>query len=165
MDAYTVFKTILLQVESSQLNYSITKTPFSASISLKASFVKIFQSSGQNQEEGINQEPQMTVITAPVKSEPADEKQNINDKLKIALDQKNNLEGLLQSEKAKVGALTSELKLKEEIKGEKYSSNSQFKTLIQEISGMSTNIKNLEEKLEVKVKDDAQQQKLMQKKD
>ena len=99
----------------------------------------------------------MTVKSAPVKSEPADEKQNINDEIKIALDQKNNLEGLLQSEKAKVGALTSERnKLKEEMKRETYSSNSQFKTLISEISGMSTNIKNLEEKLEVKVKDDAQ---------
>ena len=41
------------------------------------------------------------------------------------------------------------------MKREKYSSNSQFKTLTSEISGMSTNIKNLEEKLEVKVKDDA----------
>ena len=88
----------------------------------------------------------MTVKSAPVKSEPADEKQNINDEIKIALDQKNNLEGLLQSEKVKVGALTSERnKLKEEMKREKCSTNSQFKTLTSEISGMSTNIKNLEE--------------------
>ena len=42
------------------------------------------------------------------------------------------------------------------MKREKYLSNSETKTLTSEISGMSTNIKNLEEKLEVKVKDDAQ---------
>lgn len=43
MDANSVFKTILQQIEASQLNYSLSKTPFSASISLKSSFIKRFQ--------------------------------------------------------------------------------------------------------------------------
>ena len=39
MDASEVFKAILQNIESSGLNYSLSKTPFSASISLKCSFI------------------------------------------------------------------------------------------------------------------------------
>ena len=46
MDANSVFKTILHLIEASQLNHSLSKTPFSASISLKSSFIKRFQ--GEN---------------------------------------------------------------------------------------------------------------------
>ena len=42
MAATEVFQNILKCIESSNLNYSMTKTPFSASISLKSSFIKRF---------------------------------------------------------------------------------------------------------------------------
>ena len=50
MDANLVFKTILQQVEASQLNYSLSKTPFSATISLKSSFIKRFKGEPINYE-------------------------------------------------------------------------------------------------------------------
>ena len=40
MEASTVFKEILNKVETSQLNYLISKTPFSANIAIKSSFIK-----------------------------------------------------------------------------------------------------------------------------
>ena len=45
MDANTIFKEILAVVENSSLNHSIYKTPFSATISLRSSFVKYFSDS------------------------------------------------------------------------------------------------------------------------
>ena len=41
MAAKKIFKNILNQVQASQLNYLISKTPFSANISLKCSFVQM----------------------------------------------------------------------------------------------------------------------------
>ena len=42
MEAAKVFSEILSQVENSQLNYMISKTPFSANISIKSSFIKYY---------------------------------------------------------------------------------------------------------------------------
>ena len=41
--ATEVFQKILQSIENSRLNYSLSKTPFSASISLKCSFIKRFE--------------------------------------------------------------------------------------------------------------------------
>ena len=43
MEATKVFQSILGSIESSNLNYSLSKTPFSASISLKCSFINRYQ--------------------------------------------------------------------------------------------------------------------------
>ena len=151
MDANTIFKTVLHQIESSHLNYAITKTPFSASISLRSSFVKRFDKCEQNQDHDMNHG--LTVKSAKVKSEPADDKPKINEELKIVRRQKDDLEALLKSEKVKVETLERELsKVKEEIRSEKSASNSRFKNFTSEISALSLSNKNLEEKLEVKVK-------------
>ena len=40
MEAAKVFKQLIRKIESSQLNYKISKTPLSATISVKSSFVK-----------------------------------------------------------------------------------------------------------------------------
>ena len=48
MDAKKVFQTILRNIESCGLNYSLSKTPFSASISLKCSFIQRFQEVSQD---------------------------------------------------------------------------------------------------------------------
>ena len=42
MDASQTFSSLLRNIESSNFNYSMSKTPFSATISLKSSFVKRF---------------------------------------------------------------------------------------------------------------------------
>ena len=47
MEATKVFQGILGSIESSNLNYSLSKTPFSASISLKCSFIKRYQEESQ----------------------------------------------------------------------------------------------------------------------
>ena len=47
MEATKVFQGILGSIESSNLNSSLSKTPFSASISLKCSFIKRYQEQSQ----------------------------------------------------------------------------------------------------------------------
>ena len=42
MDASTVFHQLINKIENSQLNYVISKTPFSANITIKRSFIKYF---------------------------------------------------------------------------------------------------------------------------
>ena len=42
MDSVTVFDALIKTIESSNLNYCINKTPFSAKISLKSTFIKRF---------------------------------------------------------------------------------------------------------------------------
>ena len=69
MDATKKFKELLDQIESSKLNYVITKTQFSATISVKRSFVKYCEDSSEKE---IN-----------VKEE--DQKEKENEKLKNRL--------------------------------------------------------------------------------
>ena len=45
MDAKQTFNFLLNQIETSELNYAVTKTPFSASVSLKSTFAKRYQHS------------------------------------------------------------------------------------------------------------------------
>ena len=47
MDASTIFKQLINMIENSKLNYVINKTPFSANISIKRSFIKYFDASLQ----------------------------------------------------------------------------------------------------------------------
>ena len=47
MEATQVFQNILQIIENSRLNYSLSKTPFSATISLKCSFIKRFHEQPQ----------------------------------------------------------------------------------------------------------------------
>ena len=50
MDASQSFATLLRSIESSNLNYSMTRTPFSATVSLKCSYVKRFTEVSPTQE-------------------------------------------------------------------------------------------------------------------
>ena len=47
MDASLVFDSIIRSIEDSQLNYAISRTAFSASISIKCSFLKRFSENAQ----------------------------------------------------------------------------------------------------------------------
>ena len=53
MDSYKIFNCLLTQIENSRLNYAISKTPFSATISLKCSFSKRFSQNHKNVENNI----------------------------------------------------------------------------------------------------------------
>ena len=87
MNANATFKTILHQIESSHLNYSMSKTPFSASISLKSSFIKRF--------EGEEIKPEVSV---DARSDVEKLRQE-NGELKVCI---KNLEKLLASQKAAI---------------------------------------------------------------
>ena len=47
MEAHAIFQDVLRRIENSKLNYSLSKTPFSASISLKCSLIKRYQDDSQ----------------------------------------------------------------------------------------------------------------------
>ena len=47
MDSSTIFRNLLRTIEDSQLNYTMSRTPFSATISLKCSFLKRFKEGSQ----------------------------------------------------------------------------------------------------------------------
>ena len=51
MDASRIFNDLLNQIEKSKLNYVINKTPFTANISIKKSFIKWFDPSKVQDEE------------------------------------------------------------------------------------------------------------------
>ena len=51
MDASQPYMKLIRNIEDSQLNYSMTKTPFSATISLKCSFQKRFKTAFQEHSE------------------------------------------------------------------------------------------------------------------
>ena len=59
MAAKKIFKNILNQVQASQLNYLISKTPFSANISLKCSFVQMH---GQSFPEKVHHDGEATAV-------------------------------------------------------------------------------------------------------
>ena len=136
MDVSTVFHEVLHAIENSQLNYAITKTPFSANIAIKRSFVQFYDDTPKNEKQ------------IKVKNDPSEENYNLKEELKLVINQKETLESLFETENKKVKALESELdQLKETVKKEKSLSNSNFKMQKAEINELSKTVKNLEEKL------------------
>ena len=57
MTARNIFNDILKKVETSQLNYAVSKTPFSATISLKCSLVKRSDDSSSESQNIVSEEP------------------------------------------------------------------------------------------------------------
>ena len=89
MEASRMFNDLIDKIETSHLNFKISKTPFSARISLKSSFIRYF-----------DQKP------APVSKHG----ENVNKQLlKDANDENINLESSLKQERDKVKSLESEL--------------------------------------------------------
>ena len=101
MEASKVFCDIITKIENSRLNYRILKTPFSASISIKSSFVKYFV------------EPEDLVI--PVKREE-DRKPKLSSDLQIAEEDKLKLLEIIRQEKSKVKTFEEQIgDLREEL--------------------------------------------------
>ena len=85
MDATKKFKELLDQIESSKLNYVITKTPFSATISVKRSFVK-YRGDSSEKEINVKEEDQTEKENEKLKHRLLNE-QSENEKLREQLEQ------------------------------------------------------------------------------
>ena len=140
MEASRVFNELIYKIENSQLNYKISKTPFSASVSIKSSFVK-YQVVKEDTE-------QLVSRTDSEKDKKPDLAGVMLSKaLKKLQEEKDKLEDILKLEKNRVKSLEAELgELRDEIlktKKEKNSANSSLKTCKTELD----NIK--EEKMKI----------------
>ena len=93
MEASTVFKELLSKMENSQLNYVISKTPFSANIIIKSSFIKYYD---------------VRSSTDPVVKDESEKIKGYGD-LVILKKQNRELEDLLGSEKDKVKSLEDQI--------------------------------------------------------
>ena len=69
MNAKQIFNNILHQVETSELNYAVSKTPFSATISLKCSLAKVYKNSSTESDKQFCQSSVVNENAASVKSE------------------------------------------------------------------------------------------------
>ena len=121
MEASQIFKEILNKVESSQLNYVISKTPFSANIVIKSSFIKYYDAPS-------SKDPIMKC-----ESEMMSFENNKNNCDLVKLNKQNmKLEDLLQIEKNKLKSLEEQIgEFREkllDIKKEKNDLNSQLKS-------------------------------------
>ena len=68
MEAHAVFQDVLRRIENSNLNYSLSKTPFSASISLKCSLVKRYEDISQVVDFSVSQVDDFSVTANMVKN-------------------------------------------------------------------------------------------------
>ena len=95
MAAYKIFENLIISIETSRLNYILTRTPFSATISMKSSFAKFHENPEDENTKNENEESK-------------EEKMNLQRKIKMleenlkAIDaEKNNLEKVYNREKEK----------------------------------------------------------------
>ena len=147
MEASTVFKDILNKVETSQLNYVISKTPFSANIVIKSSFIKYYDARSS---------------TDPIMKDESEKKSFQNVKITSDLvslkKQIVRLEDLLQSERNRVKSLEDQIgefrgKLLD-IKKEKSDLNSQLKahkTQLTDLKSKNMKIHETNKDLEVQL--------------
>ena len=96
MNAQQIFSYLLRQIETSELNYSITKTPFSASISIKSSFAKRYQHLTDRSTEKLRQHDVSTshtriTATATLETENLEIKATIKSLEKTVTRQKEDL--------------------------------------------------------------------------
>ena len=120
MEASTVFKEILNKVETSQLNYLISKTPFSANIAIKSSFIKYHDA------------PSLKVPRKDESEKTSFENLKYSRDLVKLKEQNMKLEDLLQIEKKKVKSLEDQIgEFREnllDIKKDKHDLNAHLKT-------------------------------------
>ena len=98
MEASRVFNNLINQIEKSQLNFKITKTPFAANISLKSSFIRYFEIPSPHSEEEDSE---------PIVINNLDTMKLLND-LKIMKEENVRLEDHLKQEKSKVKSMEAE---------------------------------------------------------
>ena len=115
MDAQKIFNELIYNIENSKLNYIISKTPFSAQISIKRSFIKSFDT------------PSQIPAVAKIKQDPQDLSKEVTEQL--VSDQKRG--ELLKNERLKVKSLEDQIVvLREEllkVKSEKNETKTKLK--------------------------------------
>ena len=147
MDAYRQFKQLLNQIEDSKLNYVISKTPFSANISVKASFVQFHIVVDSEKEVNVKEE---------VKTDKSVE---ANSKL-VNISKQNDL---LKQEQSRVkvmkcevenlrGKLAEVKKEKDAAKLERKSDKNVLNDLQKKVSELAQSNKDLEDDVNVKLK-------------
>ena len=106
-----MFKKLLRNVEDSQLNYAISRTPFSATISLKSSFLNRFPHTSQKSfHENIDTNNEKIKTVKAEKSDFKDEVDQLEkDREGLMLDHQN-MKKLYDKEKSKNEALELEIK-------------------------------------------------------
>ena len=133
MEASRVFNDLIYKIEKSQLNYKISKTPFSANVSIKSSFVKYQCVKEDN------------LLLELSKYSEKDVKPNLHEvKLENAMrklqEEKENLENILKKEKDKNKSLEAEIgEFRTEIlrnKKEKKTANSSLETFKSELDDL-----------------------------
>ena len=102
MDATRSFKELTEQIENSKLNYVITKTPFSANISIRRSFIRYHFDSSVKETNEVKEE----TLTHPQKNE-IDE---LKSRILGVLSENEKLQEFLKEQTAKVTNLEENLR-------------------------------------------------------
>ena len=168
MDAAQTFMQVLRGIEDSKLNYSMSRTPFSATISLKCSFLKRFVNTSKNSDgielQADEKAKEVMCENDEIKEEIMSLKKSSEVKEKKLLDELCNLQKLYDAEKIKSKDL--ELKVanfREEflnVKKNKNEMTKSLKTAIDKCEASEIKSKCLEEdkdalEKELKVKTEA----------
>ena len=155
MDANIMFKYLLNQIENSELNFSMTKTPFSATISLKSSFIKRFNSLVVSQEDVKNRAvDDVDAILEAENKKKKTELQNLEETVanqKVALDEQlKKVKDTLKAAEDQKGVFRAEL-LK--VKNERNKLSARLKSLEDENEQLRIDAKMLKtENNEIKKK-------------
>ena len=118
MDASTIFYKLISKIETSGLNYAISKSPFSAKIYVKRPFIRNFNEPSHKE----------TTQIYDKSEEATDFKENVTS----TMEQKVKLEEMLKQERIKIKTLESQIyQFREEllvVKNERNLSNTKLKT-------------------------------------
>ena len=148
MDAVSIFNFLLCQIENSPLNYAISKTPFSATISLKSSMSKRFKHDPTSNQEDTANKVNFNDFNQTLEDENNDLKQSLQKLKQIVSDQKVIIEEKFKQEKdASKTANDQMATFREEIlhvKSEKKKINAQIKRIIDENKQLLLDLECLE---------------------
>ena len=163
MDAYNKFSNLLHQIETSELNYMVSKTPFSATISLKSSFAKKFKYSAIKKEESKDVQIDATSDTEDTKRIAAENqilKEAVKQLEESIVVQNETLEKRTSDFKAKLKANDDEisalradlLKVKKE-KNQGSTNLKQAKDDVEKLNVLVVDLKKEAQQSDLKVKD------------
>lgn len=160
MDARTIFNNILHHVETSQLNYSVSKTPFSATISLKCSLVNIWNpgSDKKHLDQSVHeakikkedikkrteeQEDEIKQLKSTIKSL----ERTVNDKKSVLEVKSKKVKDSMKSAEDEKAELREELLQLKRERNKLKSKNKSLEDEIQMVKGETENMKNENVKL------------------
>ena len=141
MAAYKIFENLISSIETSRLNYILTRTPFSATISMKSSFAKFHENPEDENTKNENEESK-------------EEKMNLQSKIKMLEEnlksiesEKKNLEMVYNCEKEKV---KSSQEIEGQLRVELLKVKSEKNALISNNKSLQTRVDELERECDKK---------------